>query len=155
MMMMKRVVAKNTTWHDVSRLKYAQIRPKSSFWCPPAFQLKISVKPSGNHYAPDQAKMASFTRFQILLNSYSNYFLNLNYKYWAYFSLNTSCHVIFLASTHFITIISLKIKVVGNFKLTVFFILGSDLENENASIKNNYIGSRNNIYNKIYVPIDP
>ena len=43
----------------------------------------------------------------------------------------------------------------GNFKLTVVFILGSDLENENASINNNYIGSRNKIYNKIYVPIDP
>ena len=43
----------------------------------------------------------------------------------------------------------------GNFKLTIFFILGSDLENENASIKNTYTGSRNKIYNKIYVPIDP
>ena len=43
----------------------------------------------------------------------------------------------------------------GNFKLTIFFILGSDLENENASIKNNYAGSRNKIYNKIHVPIDP
>ena len=43
----------------------------------------------------------------------------------------------------------------GNFKHTIFFILGSDLENENASIENNYIGSRNKTYNKIYDPIDP
>ena len=34
-------------------------------------------------------------------------------------------------------------------------MLGPDLENENANIKNNYIGSRNKIYNKIYAPIDP
>ena len=154
-MMIKCVAAKNTMWHDVFRLKYAQIRPENSFWCLPAFQLKIFVKPSGDHYAQDQAKMTKFTYFQILLNFVLRLFLNLNYKYWAYFSLNTSCHVVFLASTCLITIISLKIKVMGNFKLTIFFILGSDLENENASIKNNYIGSRNKIYNKIYVPIDP
>ena len=63
--------------------------------------------------------------------------------------------MVFLAYTCLLTIISLKIKVMGNFKLTLFFILGPDLENENANIKNNYIGSRNKIYNKIYVPIDP
>ena len=61
--------------------------------------------------------------------------------------------MVFLASTRLITIISLTFKVMGNFKLTIFFILGSDVENENASIKNNYIESRNKIYNKIYVPI--
>ena len=43
----------------------------------------------------------------------------------------------------------------GNFKLTIFFILGPDLENEKANIKNNYTGSRNKICNKIYGPIDP
>ena len=43
----------------------------------------------------------------------------------------------------------------ANFQLERFFILGPDLENENANIKNNYIGSRNKIYNKIYAPIDP
>ena len=43
----------------------------------------------------------------------------------------------------------------GNFKLTLFFILGPDLGNENAYIKNNNIGSRNKIYNMIYVSIDP
>ena len=43
----------------------------------------------------------------------------------------------------------------GNFKLTIFFILGPDLENEKANIKNHYPGSRNKIYNKIYGPIDP
>ena len=38
----------------------------------------------------------------------------------------------------------------------MFFILGSDLENEKTSIKkNNYTGSRNKIYDKIYVPVDP
>ena len=63
--------------------------------------------------------------------------------------------MVFLASTCLITIISLKIKVMGHFKLTIVFVLGSDFENENASIKNNYIGSRNKIYNKINVPIDP
>ena len=63
--------------------------------------------------------------------------------------------MVFLAYTCLLTIISLKIKVMGSFKLTLFFILGPDLENENANIKNNYIGSRNKIYNKIYVPIDP
>ena len=42
-----------------------------------------------------------------------------------------------------------------NFQLKIFFILGPDLENENANTKNNYIGSRNKIYNKIYAPIDP
>ena len=62
--------------------------------------------------------------------------------------------MVFLASICLITIISLKIKVMGNFKLTIFFILGWDLENENARIKNNYIKSRNKIYNKMYVPID-
>ena len=82
-------------------------------------------------------------------------FLNLNYKYWAYFSLNTSCQVVFLASTCLITIISTKTKVTDNFQLKIFFILGPDLENQNANIKNNYIGSGNKIYNKIYAPIDP
>ena len=57
LMMIKRMAAKNTTWYDVFRLKYAQIRPENSFWCPPAFQLKIFVEPSGDHYAQDQAKM--------------------------------------------------------------------------------------------------
>ena len=38
-------------------LKYTQVRPENSFWCPPAFQLKIFVKPSGDHYAQDQTKM--------------------------------------------------------------------------------------------------
>ena len=114
-MIIKQVAVKNTTWDDVLRLKYAQIRPENRFWCPPAFELKIFVKPSGNHYAQDQAKIMQFTRFQILLNSYSDYFFNLNWKYRAYFSLNTSCHVVFLTSTHLITIISLKIKVMENF----------------------------------------
>ena len=150
-MMIKHVPAKNTTWHDVFRLKYAKITPENSFWCPPAFQLKFFVKPSGDHYAQNDVIYSFPDSFKFVLRL----FLNLNYKYWAYFSLNTSCHMVFLASTRLITIISLKIKVMGNFKLTIFFILGSDLENENASIKNNYIGSRNKIYNKIYVPIDP
>ena len=44
LMMIKCLMAKNTTWHDVFRLKYAQIRPENSFWCPPAFQLKFFVK---------------------------------------------------------------------------------------------------------------
>ena len=57
MMMIKQVTAKNTMWHDVFRLKYAQIRPENRFWWPPAFQLKIFVNPSGYHYAQDQAKM--------------------------------------------------------------------------------------------------
>ena len=39
------------------RLKYDQIRPENSFWCPPAFQLKMFVKPSADHNAQDQAKM--------------------------------------------------------------------------------------------------
>ena len=41
--------------------------------------------------------------------------LNLNYKHWAYFILSTSCHMVFLASTCLITIISIKIKVMDNF----------------------------------------
>ena len=56
-MMIKWVAAKNSALYDMFRLKYAQIRPENSFWCPPAFQLKKFVKPSGNHYAQDQAKM--------------------------------------------------------------------------------------------------
>ena len=55
--MIKQVAAKNSTWHDVLRLKYAQIKPENSFWCPPAFQLNIFVKRSGDHYAQDQTKM--------------------------------------------------------------------------------------------------
>ena len=55
--MIKWMAAKNTTCYDIFRLKYAQIRPENSFWCPPAFQLKNFVKPSGNHYAQDQPKM--------------------------------------------------------------------------------------------------
>ena len=39
------------------RLKYAQIRSENSFWCPPEFQVKFFVKPSGELYAHDQAKM--------------------------------------------------------------------------------------------------
>ena len=57
LMIIKRVAAKNTMWHDMFRLKYDQIRPENSFWCPPAFQLKIFVKPSADYYAQDQAKM--------------------------------------------------------------------------------------------------
>ena len=57
MMMIKLVAAKNTTWHNVFRLKYAQIRLENSFWCPSAFKLKHFVKPSGDHYAQDEAKM--------------------------------------------------------------------------------------------------
>ena len=135
------------------RLKDAQIRPENSFWCPPAFQLKFFVKPSGDHYTQDQAKRRNLLVSRFFFNFVPRPFVNLNYKYWAYFSLNTSFHVVFLASTRLITIISIKIKVMGNFKHTIFFILGSDLENENASIKNNYIESKNKIYNKIYVPI--
>ena len=118
------MAAKSTMWHDVFRLKYAQIRPENSFWCLPAFQLKIFVKPSGDHYAQDQAKMTKFTYFQILLNFVLRLFLNLNYKYWAYFSLNTSCHVVFLASTRLITIISLKIKVwvILNLQYFLFYV---------------------------------
>ena len=56
-MMIKCVATKNTKWHDVFRLKYAQIRPENSFKCSPAFQLKIFVKPSVEHYAQDQPKM--------------------------------------------------------------------------------------------------
>ena len=56
-MMIKQMAAKNTMWHDVFRLKYVQIRPENSFWCTPTLQLKIFVKPIGNHYAQDQAKM--------------------------------------------------------------------------------------------------
>ena len=55
--MIKLVAAQNTTWHDLFRLKYAQIRPENRFWCPPAFQSKTFVKPSSDHYAPDQAKI--------------------------------------------------------------------------------------------------
>ena len=40
-MTIKWVAAKNTMSHDLFKLKYAQIRPENSFWCPPAFQLKI------------------------------------------------------------------------------------------------------------------
>ena len=82
-------------------MRYAQIRPENSFWCPPAFQLKNFVKHSRDHYAQDQAKMTQFTHFQILLNFAVRLFLNLNYKYWAYFSLKMSCHVVFLASIRF------------------------------------------------------
>ena len=56
-MTIKWMVAKNTMSHDVFKLKYAQIRPENSFWCPPAFQLNIFVKRSGDHYAQDQTKM--------------------------------------------------------------------------------------------------
>ena len=56
LMMIKCMAAKNTTLHNVFRLKYAKIWPENSFWCPPAFQLKIFVKPSGDHYVQDQAK---------------------------------------------------------------------------------------------------
>ena len=52
-MMIKQVTTKNTTWHDMFRLKYAQIRPENSFWCPASFQFKIFVKPSGEQYAQD------------------------------------------------------------------------------------------------------
>ena len=55
--MKKGVAAKNTTWHHIFKLKYAHIRPEKSFWSPPAFQLKIFDKPSGDHYVQDQAKM--------------------------------------------------------------------------------------------------
>ena len=55
-MTINQVAAKNTMWHDLFRLKYAQIRPENTFWCPPAFQLNFFAKPSGDHYAQDQAK---------------------------------------------------------------------------------------------------
>ena len=74
-MMTKQVAALNTTWHDMFRLKYAQIRPENNFWHPPTVQLKNFVKPSDDHYAYAQAKMTQFTRFQILLKIlYSDYF---------------------------------------------------------------------------------
>ena len=56
-MIIKRVAAKNSMWHNAFRLKYAQIKPENRFWCPPAFQLKTFVNPSGNRYAQDQAKI--------------------------------------------------------------------------------------------------
>ena len=49
--MIKQVAAKNTIWHDVFRLKYAQKRPENSFWCPTAFQLKFFAKPIGKNDA--------------------------------------------------------------------------------------------------------
>ena len=56
-MIIKPVAGKNTMLHNMFRLKYDQIRPENNFWCPPAFQLKIFVKPNSDHYAQDQAKM--------------------------------------------------------------------------------------------------
>ena len=53
LMMIKQIGTKNSTWNDVLKLKYVQIRAENSFWCPPAFQLKNFVKPIGNHYAQD------------------------------------------------------------------------------------------------------
>ena len=120
-MMIKQVAAKNTMWHDVFRLKYAQIRPENNYWCPPAFQLKIFVKPSGDHPCSRSSQNDIIYWFPDSFKFVLRLFLNLNFKYWAYLSLDTSCDVVFFTSTCLITIMSLKIKLMANF-LTSFFL---------------------------------